>query len=543
MSKDIIHRSAWDRIKSIFKPIDLSKGTPWKVILLFWVPVVLSYLFQQSYTLIDELICGHYLEAAYVTGIDDTNSLTFLVLQFAFGCSAGFSVVSGAKKGENDMDGLRKSFVTQMLLALVVSIVLTIVAVLCVDPLLDLLNINEANTRGASKIFITTIYAGLFTQVFYNLICAFLRSIGDSLTPFLFLFGSTVLSVGLDFLFIAGIGNKMPDFGLAGAGGVFGAAMSVNIAQFLAAAGCIAYALWRYPFIRPKKSDFKIDWKFTLEHLKLGLPLAFQFSILAIGLIVLQSNVVDFDTFSQKYYSKTGNYYKDIFGITYSPIHENNGTLSFNMAQAAFGPSNKFETFLETTLDALGATMISYCSQNRGARKYDRIKLGLKQATYIALIICTCIMLIELLASINGAYLYLFLAKNYVTDAVKHYGQMYFYFVAPTTYILGLLFIYRSSVQGLGKSLFPLMAGIMEVIARVLVSLFVPTIMANLTGKNALTAVYGPHYGWSYLSVCIAHPAAWILACIPCLIGLVYYVFQGKLEKIDKKKYGDGPIL
>lgn len=526
------------KIKNIFKPISLTEGKPWKVILLFWIPVVFSYLFQQSYTLIDELICGHYLEAAYVSGIDDTNSLTFLILQFAFGCSAGFSVVSGAKKGADDMDGLRKSFVHQLFLAFIISIVLTLVALLCVDPLLSILNINEGPTYESAKIFITTIYAGLFTQVFYNLICAFLRSIGDSLTPFLFLFGSTILSVGLDFLFIVGIPDILPTFGLDDAGGIFGAAMSVNIAQFIAALGCILYALKRYPFLRPKKEDLHINIAFAWEHLKLGLPLAFQFSILAIGLIVLQSNVVDFDFFSQSYYQATGTPYVDNFNVTYSPIVENDGSLSFNMAQAAFGPSNKFETFLETTLDALGATMISFCSQNRGARKYDRIKSGLNQSLIIGAIICTILMTIELLATINGAYLYLFLDKSYVTDAVKHYGQMYFYFIAPFTYILGLLFIVRSSIQGLGKSAFPLLAGSMEVIARVIVSIFIPIWVSSIAGDPSITSVFGPHYGWSYLSVCIASPTAWLMACIPCVIGLVYYVYCGKLEVLDNKKYG-----
>lgn len=536
--------TALERVKSLFKPMNLTEGKPWKVILLFWIPVVLSYLFQQCYTLIDELVCGHYLEAAYVTGIDDTNSLTFLILQFAFGCSAGFSVVSGAKKGENDLNGLRKSFVTQLMLAAFVSIVLTAIAVPCAGPLLGILNITAGPTRKAAQIFITTIYAGLFTQVFYNLICAFLRSIGDSLTPFLFLFGSTILSVGLDFLFVVGINDSLPDFGLPGSGGVFGAAMSVNIAQFVAAAGCIIYAVWKYPYLRPKKEDFKLNLRFCWEHLKLGLPLALQFSILAIGLIILQANIVDFDTFSFNYAMKEGKPFKDVFGITYSPIIEANGDPTYNLAQAAYGPANKFETFFETTLDALGSTMISYCAQNRGARRYDRIKKGLNQSLVIMCILCTIIMTVELLSSINGGFLYLFLSPSYVTPAVIHYAQMYFWFVAPSTYFLGLLYIVRCSVQGLGKSAFPLMAGALELVARIVVSITLPALIAAASGIPQITEEFGPHYGWSFVSVCIAHPSAWIFACIPCVIGLIYYVYKGKLEASDLKKFGaNGSIL
>lgn len=551
-------------IKNIFKPIDLTNGKPWKVILLFWVPILLSYLFQQLYTLIDELIVGHYLANEYVTGIDDTNSLVFLILQFAFGCTAGFSVVSAGKKGENDYDGLRKSFVTQMCLAFFVSIILTVIAIPCVPYLLNTIGMGGASpqTQRASQVFTTTIYAGLFTQFFYNLICAFLRSIGDSLTPFLFLAGSTMLSVGLDFLFIAGIPDMLPTFGLdivgGKGGGVFGAAMSVNISQFVAAVSCIIYAVWRYKFLRPKLSDFKLSWKFCWEHLKLALPLAFQFSILAIGLIVLQNDIVAFDTFSRGYALSTynGKPYGEPFKftpwkVTYSPINDG-GVQSYNLAQTAFGPANKFETFLETTLDALGAAMLSYCSQNRGARKYDRIKKGLNQSFVVGAIICTGIAVIELFMTINGAVVHLFTKASYVTPAVIKYAQLYYYFIAPCTYILGVLFIVRSSIQGLGKSFFPLMAGIGELIARILVSIFLPMAIVHVPYTinlfNATNQIIGNtqsiHYGWAYLSVCLASPMAWILAITPCIYGLVHYIYHGNLEKQDLKKFGkDGHII
>lgn len=546
--------SITNKIKGIFKPVDLTQGKPWKVILIFWIPVVLSYLFQQLYTLIDEMVLGQYVADQFVTGVDNTNSLVFLILQFAFGCTAGFSVVSAGKKGENDLDGLRKSFWTQMILALIVSIVLTAIAVPCVDPLLRVLGLTSGYTYESAKVFITTIYSGLFTQIFYNLICAFLRSIGDSLTPFLFLAGSTLLSVGLDFLFIAGIPNSLPEFGMAesglsGAGGIFGAAMSVNISQFVSAAGCIIYALIKYKFLRPKKEDFKLSWSFCWEHLKLGLPLAFQFSILAIGLIILQADIVDFDTFAMYYHSANGSYF-NWNGIDLEPIKEvtigGSDKLSYNLAQTAFGPSNKFETALETTMDALGATMLSFCSQNRGARNYQRIKTGLLQSFAIGGIITVVVASVELLSSINGGVLYLFLNPSYITPAVIQYSQIYFFFIAPTSFLLCLLFIVRSSVQGLGKSMFPFISGCLELVARVGVVYLIPLIVNgngmtfDVPGIGSFTS---NHYGWAYLSVCLAHPAAWLLAVIPCGIAIYYYVFKNKLEAQDLKRYGNGAII
>lgn len=542
------------KIKAVFKPVDLTKGEPWKVILIFWVPIVLSYLFQQLYTVLDEMILGQFVADSYVTGVDNTNSLVFLVLQFAFGCTAGFSVISAGKVGEHDMDGLRKSFVTQVVLAILVSIVLTAVAVPLVNPLLSILRIDNVETHKAAEVFITTIYAGIFTQIFYNLICAFLRSIGDSLTPFLFLAGSTVLSVGLDFLFIAGIPQYLPRFGMnlvnsegvLSGGGVFGAAMSVNIAQFLAALGCFIYALVKYPYLRPRKGDFHLSAKFCWEHLQLGLPMAFQFSILAIGLIILQSDIVSFDTFTEQYWIHFHKPYEWL-GVPQNPIIETgaNGQIhaSYNLAQTAFGPSNKFEVFLETTLDALGAAIMSYCSQNRGSRQYGRIKKGLKQSLVIGAIICTGIAAIELLASINGGVLYLFLHKDYVTPAVVLYSQMYFYFIAPCTYILGVLFIVRSAIQGLGKSLFPLMSGCLELVARVVIIFAIPPLVNGAGMAMTNPAFVSNHYGWAYLTICMAHPAAWILAIIPPIIALVHYVYRDNLEMQDRKKYGAGPIV
>ncbi len=521
------------KAKNLFKPIELTKGKPWQVILVFWVPILLSYFFQQMYTLMDELIVGHFLAAPLVAGIDDTNSLVFLILQFAFGCTAGFSVVSSAKVGEHDPEGVRRSFVTQLFLALLVSIALTAIAVPCVGPLLQVLGLSPSSqpeTYASARIFITTIYAGLFTQVFYNLICAFLRSLGDSLTPFLFLVGSTALSVGLDFLFVAGIPQYLPDFGQPGAGGVFGAALSVDIAQFAAAAGCIIYALRRYAYIRPQRSDWRFDWGFAWEHLRLGLPLALQFSILAIGLILLQNNVLSFDIFNENYYRDTGSFYT-FRGISFAGFVEG-GTRHFVDAQNAFGPSNKWEVSLETAQDSFGAAMLSYCSQNRGARNYPRIKKGLNQAFVIMGIISALLTAVSLLSTINGAYLYLFLKPEYVTPAVKYYGTFYLYCVSPCYGILGVLFIVRSSVQGLGKSLFPLLAGIGELIARTTVSLFLPLII------NPNPLLGDPHYGWAFFSVGFASPLAWVFASMFPIGALVYYVYRGNLEKKDERRFG-----
>ena len=275
-------------LKKLFAPIDMTQGKIYKVILIFMVPIFLSYIFQQIYTLTDAIIVGQNLSANEVNGVNDVGSLTYIVLQFAYGCAAGFSVLSSAFQGEHDEVGVRKSFFAQVVLSFIISIFLTIISISLIDPLLSLVGLSASTggqTYEAAKTYIFIIFLGTICQVAYNQICSLLRSIGDSITPLLFLIASTILNIFLDLLFIVVFHM-----------GVAGAAIATILAQGISAALCYIYTFIKYPYLRFKKEDFNIEWKLYWKHLKLGLPLAFQFSILAIGLITLQSTIIKFDT-------------------------------------------------------------------------------------------------------------------------------------------------------------------------------------------------------------------------------------------------------
>ena len=188
----------------LFQPVDLTQGTCWKTILVFSLPVILSYLLQQIYTISDAAIVGQTLTAQEVAGVNDTSSLVFIFLQFAFGVSAGFCVVTSCHVGAQDDRGVRRSLTTQIVLSAVLTVVLTALALALLNPMLAWINVTPADPEvyHAAYTYCFIIFVGIGAQMFYNFICSFLRSMGDSVTPLIFLLFSTVLNVGLDLLFI-----------------------------------------------------------------------------------------------------------------------------------------------------------------------------------------------------------------------------------------------------------------------------------------------------------------------------------------------------
>lgn len=476
---------------NIFKPMDLTKKSPIKCILLFTLPILLSYLLQQVYTIADAAICGQFLNSNEVAGVNNTTNLVFLVLQFVLGITAGFSVITSNLYGQNNISGIRRSFATQIKLAFVVSIAVTIISVFLINPLLSLIGLRESveavqnEIYNAAYIYILIIYLGIFTQVFYNLICSFLRSVGDSTTPLLFLLLSSVINIVLDLLFITIFKWGVP-----------GAAIATVIAQGISAIGCFIYTFIKYKEYRLSKSDFKIDFGYGFKHLKMGLPLALQFSILSIGLIVMQSGIVQFDS-------------------------NELGQVIRSDAQNGFGAAIKLNNLLMCPYNALGTTMLTYCGQNLGANNFKRIKKGINGAMLIEVISFVILGGIGLLLTINGSYLYLFYSSDKITPEAINFGNAYLYCDMCLYFILGALIVFRNSIQGLGKSLFPFLAGIGELAARTSVCLTLPSLLNG--GKVTVDANVHALFG-----LAIADPFAWICACLFLFIGAWLYVYSKK---------------
>ena len=281
--------------------------------------------------------------------------------------------------------------------------------------------------------------------------------------------------------------------------GVTGAALATVIAQAVSAAGCFAYSLVRYPQLRVKLCDFRLDFKADLKYLAQGVPLGLQFSILAFGLIALANGVVSFD--------------KTPDGVIVEGAPAQNG----------FAAANKVFNLLAMAPNALGTAFISFVSQNDGAGKPERIKKGYVQTVIIMLIIFVISAGLGFLLGINGAYQYVFLSRDKISQASVNYGAIFLLSHLPTMFLLGFLVISRNTVQGLKKPLFPFLAGVLELVSRILICIFVPA----LVNGAPLDCNASPY---AFFALCTADAGAWLAADLILVPAVICFVF-GKKRK------------
>ena len=471
-------------LKAMFHPVELTRGSCWRTILLFSVPIIISYLLQQVYSISDAAIVGQTLTAEEVAGVTDTTPLVFVFLQFAFGSSAGFCAVTACRVGTHDQPGVRRSLATQFVLSGALTVILTALALALLDPMLAWINVTPDSPAvyNAARSYCSIIFAGIGAQLFYNFICSFLRSLGDSATPLLFLLFSTVLNVGLDLLFI-----------LVFCWGVAGAAAATVAAQLISTFACFFYAFSKYPEIRLSREDWRITWRDIWRHVIQGVPLGLQFSVLSIGIIVMQGVVVQFDILD--------------------------GVMVSNAAQNGFGAAHKLNNLLMTPFNGLGSAMTSFTAQNLGAGDHERIKRGTLQALIIAAIMTGVMVSIGLLLTIDGAYLHVFLSADKITADTIRCGNTYLYVDLALYPFLAFIFVVRNCVQGIGRPQFILGAGTAELAARVTVCLLLPPAFAGGTVSAAAPYI-------AYVAMCAADPVAWMSADSVLLVPFVRNIMK-----------------
>ena len=470
------NRKPFQALRDLFHPVDLTHGTCWRTILQFSLPVILSYLLQQVYTISDAAIVGQTLTAQEVAGVNDTTSLVFIFLQFAFGVSAGFCVITSCCVGCRDQAGVRRSMAAQLVLSAGLTVLLTALALVLLNPMLAWINVTPENPEvyRAAYTYCGIIFAGIGAQLFYNFICSFLRSMGDSVTPLLFLLGSTVLNVALDLLFI-----------LVLRWGVAGAAGATVTAQLISTVACFAYAFSKYPDLRLHKEDWHITGLDLKRHIVQGVPLGLQFSVLAIGIIVMQSVVVKFDMID--------------------------GQMVSHAAQNGFGAANKLNNLIMTPVNGLGAAMTSFTAQNLGAGYTHRIRKGILQGLVMAAIIGVCSVGLGLLLTIDGAYLHIFLSADKVTADTIRFGNHFLYVDFSMYLLLCFLFVVRNCVQGIQRAPFVLWAGASELIARVAICLTLPALLSG-----GVVSAQSPEL--AFYALCAADPLAWLAAGLVLLV-------------------------
>ena len=425
---------------------DMTTGSPVKLILFFSIPLLIGNIFQQFYSMVDTIIVGKFLGVKALAAVGSTSSMSFLILGFILGLCSGFSVLISQRFGANDNEGLKEAVASSIILSIAMAIIITIISIFTAKPLLRLMN-TPKDIINDSYSYIVIIYAGTFAAFFYNMISSILRSIGDSKTPLYFLIVSSILNIVLDLVFI--INFKI---------GVAGAAYATVISQGVAGLLCIIYTAKKYPILKLEKKHFITGTKHFVTHLKIGLPMALQFSITAIGVIILQSAI-------------------NSFGSNVVAAH----TSASKVEQLVMQPSITF-----------GVTMATYCAQNLGAGNIERIKEGVKKCTMINIIIGLISGFILILFGEFFIKMFISNSDNSVIDTAKLYLTTVSIFFIP----LSLIFIYRNALQGMGYTFIPMMAGFYELLARTVVAFTLPTFIG-------------------YLGICIASPVAWLSAAIP----------------------------
>ena len=444
---------------------DMTTGNPVKLILLFSIPLLIGNIFQQFYSMVDTIIVGRFVGVEALAAVGTTSSMVFLVNGFVMGLTSGFAVLISQKYGAKDEAGVKKAVASSITLSIIATIIVTFISVISAKPLLTLMN-TPSNIMKDASTYIIILYAGNVAIIFYNMMAAILRALGDSKTPLYFLIVSSVLNIILDLVLI--INFKM---------GVAGAAYATVISQGVSALLCVIYTYKKYKILRLKKEDFKVKKKYYRKHLKVGIPMALQFSITAIGIMTVQSAI-------------------NIFGST---------------VIASYAASSKVLQLVMQPATTLGVTMATYCGQNIGAKRYDRIKLGVKKCVQISII-----------TSLISAMVLIFLGKYFVMMFVSNpdaeilsYAQQVLNISAIFFIPLGLIFVYRNALQGIGDSFIPMMAGVYELVARAIVAFTLPKVL-------------------EFMGICLADPVAWFAAVIP--LAYTYYKreksFKHESEKI-----------
>lgn len=256
---------------------DLTTSTPAKLIFLFTIPLLVGNIFQQFYNMVDMIIVGQTIGKEALAAVGATGSITFLIIGFAQGLTAGLSIITAQRFGAQDFRGVKKSFAVAIIISFTVTAILTVLSLVFLRPLLLLMQTPPDIIQQAQE-FISVILGGMFASMAFNLLSNIIRALGDSRTPLFFLIFAVIINVILDLVFIINF-----HMGIAGAG------YATVIAQISASLMCVIYIKRKIPLLQVSKSDFKIDKDTIFTHLNAGLPMAFQSSIIAIGAVVLQS--------------------------------------------------------------------------------------------------------------------------------------------------------------------------------------------------------------------------------------------------------------
>lgn len=430
-------------VKNTSATRDLTTGSPLKLIIGFALPMFLGLLFQQFYSMVDTIIVGKYLGVDPFAGVGSTGSLNFMVIGFCTGLCSGFAVPVAQMFGAKNYSGLRKMVANSIWLCVAFSIVITTAVVILCKPILRMMNTPE-NIFNYAYIYIVIIFAGIPFTILYNVAAAITRALGDSKSPVFFLAISSVINIVLDYIFIVWVGMNIE-----------GAAIATLISQAVSGIICVLYMRKKFDVLKIEKGDMRLELSYMGKLVSIGVPMGLQYSITAIGTVVVQTAV--------------------------------NGLGSLYVAGVTAG--SKINMFISCPIDALGQTMAPYAGQNIGAGRIDRVGQGLKVACLCGFVISA--VLFGAMALFGKHLSLLFMDEK--NTAIMQYSFQFLMSSVSCYCLLTLVNAVRFTIQGMGFSTFAMLAGILEMVARVIAGLW----LAPMIG---------------FWGICLASPLAWLFA-------------------------------
>lgn len=436
----------------------LTEGTPWKVLLLFSLPVFLGNLIQNFYGLFDGVIVGKILGSEAFGAIGLTGYITYIGTALASGLPSGTSGFTAQLFGAKKQDDVRKSYAVTLLICLVGGFVISALMMALGHPLCHLANLQAGTTvYEDAYLYMMLIFAGITGIFLYNMYLNFLRAIGDSVVPFLLLVIYALLNMAFDYLFIA-----VFHWGVLGAGLAYDAA--VLIAAFVGA----LWMYFKYPWLRLHRADFSFSKSFLGNHLRMGLPMGIEFSVIGLGCLAMQGAI-------------------DSFG---------------SETIAGYITATKVENFLCAFVGGFGSALVAYVGQNYGAGKADRIKQGIRQGFVILLIDWALKALITWALGDRACDLFLSSGSAVTRQAC----WIYMCWDMLGYGFLGGIYLYRSALLGIGKVIPTFFGGVGE-----------------LTGRVLLAWVFTPIFGVS--AALGGSFFAWMLSALVCGICIGVFVF------------------
>lgn len=416
----------------------------------------------------DAVIVGKFVGTKALAAVGSTGTIMFLIYGFVVGMTAGFTVLTAQKFGAGDLPAMRRTVAGASFLSLIIGLILTASFMILMRPWLHLMN-TPSDIYADAYAYIMIISGGILAQMLYNLLASILRALGNSKVPLYFLILSALLNIALDLFFI--IVFHM---------GAAGAAIATIISQGVSGLLCLLYIIKKVPVLHMTREDWHPTGVLLRKQIQIGIPMALQYSITAIGTMMVQSSL-------------------NILGST---------------LVAAFTAASKIEQVVTQAYVALGTTIATYGAQNMGAGNIPRIRKGFCASTIIGILYSFAA---AALVMTVGKYMsYLFVSEDValIIDSVDIYLKCVGAFFIPLT----IVNIYRNGIQGLGYGLLPMMAGVAELIGR--------GIVAVIAARQR-----------SYLGVCLASPAAWVLAAA-LLLAMYFYIMKVDLKKIITNQKG-----